>query len=516
MPSQFFKPMSNVISRPNFSNNPYDLLIIGGGINGAAIANIASSQGLSVALIEKKDFASGTSSKSTKLMHGGLRYLENFEFDLVRESLQERTIQLHKAPHLVKPLKFILPVYKSDRRPFWMIKLGIAVYDILSGKSLIKRRESLGVSDLLTEIPGIKKEGLVGGVSYYDAQMDDTRLCLENILMAKSRGAHVANYVEAQEFLKENQKIVGVKAWDVTEKRFLEIRAKRIVCALGPWTNEFFKKSVRADAFKVRTTKGVHIVYRGKFSNDAVIFPTVQDKRVLFVIPFPFPCRGMGKGNSLIGTTDTDFSGNPDDVKVEKEDIDYLFKELNRVFPDHSFRRENILTSFAGLRPLAHREGHSFDVSRKHVIEETSDGIIYVIGGKYTTYRKIAEDAVSQILKKKIRNAKKCFEVYGSGSILENSQTITREYDVSPAVVVFLMDFYGTRYKDVLEFVRKDHSLKEPLCSCSPIIRAQVRYAIDVEMAKTAEDIIFRRLGLAYLDCPTKDCEKRVKEFFAV
>ncbi len=498
--------MSDRISRPNFSNNSYDLLIIGGGINGAAIANIATANGLKVALIEKGDFASGTSSKSTKLIHGGLRYLENFEFDLVHEALRERAIQLKAAPHLVKPLKFILPVYETDRRPLWMMKWGVALYDFLSGKFLIKKHQSFSPLHIVAQVPGIKKEGLVGGVNYYDAQMDDARLCLENILMAKARGAHVANYVEAKEFLKENDKIVGVKALDLKDQRSVEIRATKIVCALGPWTNEFFDKSGRSATFKVRTTKGVHIVYRGKISDAAVIFPTFQDKRVLFVIPW--------RGNSLIGTTDTDFSGNPNDVKVENEDIDYLFKELVRVFPDQNFRRENIITSFAGLRPLVHKKGHSFDVSRKHVIEETADGIMYVIGGKYTTYRKIAEDVVSQIFKRKLKTQED-FKVYGSGSIAEDSERVGREYGLNPAVIKFLMDFYGTRYKDVLDLTRKDVSLKEPICTCSPIIRAQVRYAIDVEMAKTADDIIWRRLGLAYLDCPTKECQRQVKEILA-
>ena len=170
--------MSDRISRPNFSNNSYDLLIIGGGINGGGIANIATANGLKVALIEKGDFASGTSSKSTKLIHGGLRYLENFEFDLVHEALRERAIQLKAAPHLVKPLKFILPVYETDRRPLWMIQLGVALYDFLSGKFLIKKHQSFSPLHIVAQVPEIKKEGLVGGVNYYDAQMDDARLCL--------------------------------------------------------------------------------------------------------------------------------------------------------------------------------------------------------------------------------------------------------------------------------------------------------------------------------------------------
>ena len=488
--------MSNETPRPNFSNH-YDLLVVGGGINGAAIANTAALNGLKTALIEKGDFASGTSSKSTKLIHGGLRYLENLEFGLVREALRERAIQLHSAPHLVKPLKFVLPVYDTDRRPFWMIRLGVTFYDALSGKFLIKKHQTIAREAILEQIPSLKEKGLVGAVSYYDAQMDDARLCLENVLMAKAQGADVANYVEAKEFIKDNNKVIGLKAWDLLEKKFIEIKAKKVVCALGPWTAQ---KSVR-------TTKGVHIVYRGRIAKDALIFPTFQDNRVLFAIPW--------MGNSLIGTTDTDFSGTPDQAKVEEADIDYLFKELTRVFPDQDFEHKNIITTFAGLRPLvqSHKSGAPSTVSRKHVIEENKEGVMSVMGGKYTTYRKIAEDVIERILKQKPKDTTKIYPLYGF--IKDESPPVISSDDVDPRVVKFLIDFYGTRYRDVLELINNDATLKQPICSCSSIIRAQVVYAIKNEMACTADDIIWRRLPLAYLDCPTKHCHTEVKKFFA-
>jgi len=221
------------------SQDYFDLLVIGGGINGAAITNLAALNGLSVALVDKGDFASGTSSKSTKLMHGGLRYLENLEFDLVGESLKERFIQLKNIPHLVKPLEFIIPVYKKDARPLWMMKFGVAFYDLLSGRYLIDKHRSLTKEEIFGMIPGIKNEGLVGGVSYFDAQMDDARICLENVLSADKKGACIANYVKVITFIKENGKAVGVKVEDILTKRTFEIRAKKIVCAVGPWTNVF-------------------------------------------------------------------------------------------------------------------------------------------------------------------------------------------------------------------------------------------------------------------------------------
>ena len=195
-----------------FQESCYDLLVIGGGINGAAISQLAAKRKMRVALLEKGDFASGTSSRSTKLIHGGIRYLENLEFDLVYESLKERALQLQVASHLVKPLPFVIPVYQGDRRPLWMMKFGVFLYDLIAGSDKIQKHKGLSAQEVLAMEPGIQKEGLTGGVIYYDAQMDDARLCLENVLMADAYGAHVANYVKVLSFIKENNRVVGVRA----------------------------------------------------------------------------------------------------------------------------------------------------------------------------------------------------------------------------------------------------------------------------------------------------------------
>ena len=221
-----------------FKRTTYDILVIGGGINGAAIAHLAAKRGMKVALLEKGDFASGTSSKSTKLIHGGIRYLENLEVDLVYESLKERHIQLTAAPHLVKPLPFVIPVYEGDKRPLWMMQFGVFLYDLLAGRYRVKPRKNLTREEVIRLEPGIEQNGLKGGVLYYDAQMDDARLCLENVLMAAHYGAHVANYVKMVSFVKENGRIAGVKANDMLGIREFEVRANRVICAAGPWTNE--------------------------------------------------------------------------------------------------------------------------------------------------------------------------------------------------------------------------------------------------------------------------------------
>lgn len=500
-----------------FTHGIYDVLIVGGGINGAAIAHMAAVNGLKVALLEKNDFAAGASSKSTKLIHGGLRYLETFDLDLVRESLRERSFLLRDAPHLVKPLSFIVPAYRGDRKPLWMMRLGVWLYDRLAGKYTIGKHRFIPRDELLGLMPGLKGEGLLGGVSYYDAQMDDARLVLENVLSAQARGAHVANYVEVRSFLKKDGKAAGVLAFDTIGEREFEISARKVVCAVGPWTNPLMHKEEGNVPPLVRTTKGIHVVCQGKLSDHALIIPTSQDKRVFFVIPW--------MGNSLIGTTDTDYTADPDRVAADQEDIDYLFRELRRVFPpagredpcgrslsaQEIFKKEKIITIFAGLRPLVHKQGAPARISRNHVIKEAYSGIIYVMGGKYTTYRKIAEDCLKEIIRSKpLVDTRVGFPVYGSGEITESAQDVAGQNGLNVDVAKYLMEFYGTRYKDVLRLIKNNPALKEPLCTCSPAIKAQVVYAIQTEMAVKDEDIIKRRLSLIYRPCRSGQCIKEI------
>ena len=483
-----------------FTRQRYDVLVVGGGINGAAVAHLAVLNGLKTALLEKGDFAGGTSGKSTKLIHGGLRYLENFEFGLVRESLRERHVQLHSAPHLVHPLRFVIPVYKTDTRPFWMMKLGVWLYDFLSGKYVLEKHRALTAEEVCRLIPGIRREGLIGGVAYSDAQMDDARLCLENVLSAVEKGAHAANYAEVRSLIQENGKSVGVKVYDhLTDKTF-EVRAKKIVSAVGPWANIFMRKESGRGHSRptLRTTKGIHVVYKGQLAQDALLIPTRNDQRVFFVIPW--------MGNSLIGTTDTDYTGSPDDVGINSEDIGYLIQETKRVLPHAELTESNIVTSFAGLRPLVHDQGAPAKLSRRHVIKESYSGIIYILGGKYTTYRKIAEDVVKLLTRKTLVDTREYFPVYGSGEIQDNPDEAGKRYGLPADTVQYLMDFYGIRFKDVLRLTDGRPELKAPLCACSPALRAQVVYAVETEMARTEEDIILRRLGLDYIYCPTGSC----------
>ncbi|MEE8359291.1 MAG: glycerol-3-phosphate dehydrogenase/oxidase [Candidatus Omnitrophota bacterium] len=485
-----------------FIKKKYDLLVIGGGINGAGIAHLAQDHGLKAALIEKGDFASGTSSKSTKLIHGGIRYLENFDFGLVIESLRERIIQLKAAPHLIKPLTFIIPVYKNDRRPLWMMKLGVFLYDCLAGKNSIGGHRRLSGDMILKLIPEIRREGLQGGILYHDAQMDDARLCLENILSAREKGADVINYVEALSFLKEGEKVTGVLAKDTLGGATFEIRAEKVICAAGPWSNLLLRKDCPSAQKIIRMTKGAHIVYEGRLSEHAILLPSDRDGRIFFAIPW--------MGHSLIGSTDTNYVKTPDAVKVLDEDIRYLAESIKRVFPDLDFSSKKIISSFAGVRALIRKGGSPSKVTRNHAIIKTKSGLTFVIGGKYTTYRKVAEDTLQKVFNLSV---KKPFRLYGSGQIDANKDDLAKKYDIGPDVVRHLMDKYGTRYQDILNLIAKDKSLTRKICGCSPIIEAQLVYSIQNEMAVKSEDIIQRRLSIQFLPCETKECHSRVVRF---
>ncbi len=491
----------------NLSKSNFDLLVIGGGINGTAIASLAAAAGARVALIEKGDFACGTSSKSTKLLHGGIRYLENFEFDLVSESLRERFIQWQAAPYLVKPMSFIIPVYQGDPRPLWMMRIGVTLYDLLSGKYRIGQHRVLSYQEVVNETPSINRQGLLGAVEYFDAQMDDARLVLENALMADSRGAQLANYVEAVELIKDNGRAVGVKAKDLISGNGFEVRAKTVIATVGPWSNSLMEKDIPHAMPRLRLTKGIHLVYQGQLSPHAFLVQA-PDKRIFFVIPF--------HGNTLIGTTDTDYRGSPDEVAVSDTDIQYLLKEARRVFPSIAFDTSKIITSFAGLRPLVFDKGDPRKISRKHAVEKTYSGLWYVLGGKYTTYRAIAEDVIKKAmpqLANKLPFSGK-WTVYGSGGSNEELKIVSQRYDISIETIKHLMGIYGSRFIDVLDLTKESPALKEPICTCTATIAAQVVYASQVEMAQTSTDIIERRLQLQYNACTSKACLSQVEQLW--
>ena len=373
--------------------NHFDLVIVGGGIVGAGIARDAASRGMSVALIEKSDFASGTSSRSSKLIHGGLRYLENLEFGLVFEALNEREKLYTLAPHLVHPLRFLLPVYENSRVGYFKMNLGMWLYDFLA---LFQGQlhESLNAKQTMERMPWIESKGLIGSFVYSDAYMDDDRLVIETLRSANELGAILTNFTTAKGALFNDEgSVIGISACDnLNPTKTFKIYGTHIVSCVGPWTDEVAPLFEKKWKKSLRPTKGVHITIAKERLplSEAVVMS--QENRIVFGIP--------RHEMVIIGTTDTDYKDTPDSVIADLDDVNYLLKVANEYFPGANLTKFDIIATYAGVRPLV-EDGASTEgkTSREHKIVTTEHGVTFVMGGKYTTYRLISEQAVEQILK---------------------------------------------------------------------------------------------------------------------
>ena len=473
-----------------------DLAIIGGGINGAGLAAQAAQAGLSVVLLEKGDFASGTSSKSTKLIHGGIRYLEQARFGLVFEALQERHHLLGMAPHLVHPMPFLLPSYQGDQRPSWMLKVGLWFYDLLAGTQNIARHQWFTKTEALEKAQGLNPEGLIGCGLYYDAQVNDARLVLENILAAKKAGAGCFNYCEVSQLaLEEN----GVRLFyhDHRSREEGVVKARCLVNASGPWANQTAKLLSENTMNLVRPTRGTHIVVPQVLSEYAVLVTTQRDNRVIFIIPW--------RGVSLIGTTDLDDPESPEKVRPSEQEIQYLLEEASRVFPHLNWKRSQVLSAFSGLRPLAWTDGgQASSVSREDKILRNGQ-VLTIVGGKLTTYHAMAEKALEQtmkvLLKKRPTQTRR--PLPGAPALAwdrflkEEVSQWAKRYEIEESQAQHLARLYGQRSSGVLELL-EDSRLREKLHPDRPEMLAQVKFALDHEKALHLEDVLSRRLEIGY------------------
>jgi glycerol-3-phosphate dehydrogenase len=369
----------------------YDLAIIGGGITGAGVARDAASRGLKVALIEAADFASGTSSRSSKLIHGGIRYLENLEFHLVFEALSERQILFEMAPHLVHPLRFLLPIYKNGRVPLWKLGLGMWVYDALSMFEAPELNQHLNPQEIERDYPALQPQNLEGGFTYYDAYMDDDRLVHETLRSAVRSGAHAVNYVKAVDVEMPGGQIQRLVCEDqLTHKKFA-VRAKHFISTVGPWTDRLGQTLFKSWTSRLRPTKGVHLTFKRERIplKDAIVME--DGKRIVFAIP--------RHEMVIVGTTDTDYPGDPSQVRTEAADVQYLLDVTARYFPGARITRQDIVGCYAGVRPLVKDDAQTESkTSREHVIWTDPRGVTFAAGGKYTTYRKMAEQIVDAAL----------------------------------------------------------------------------------------------------------------------
>lgn len=490
----------------NLEKRKHDVLIIGGGINGAGLARDLALRGLHVAVVDKGDFAGGTSSASTKLVHGGLRYLENFDLRLVFEACRERQTLLRIAPHLVRPLRFYVPVYRGDKRPLWMVRAGLVLYDLLAMFRNTHIHGILSAERAVAREPALRRKGLKGVAVYWDCRMDDARLCLENIIAAAESGADVANYMQVTGLCKRAGRVSGGELVDLETGRQFVAEAEIVVNMTGPWMDRV--RALDGDHEPMlRTTRGAHIlVPRVNRGDEAIYLSSEQDDRLFFVIPWG--------GLSLIGTTDTDTDRPPEETVATRDDIDYLLEESARHLQGTSLNRDSVVSTFAGLRPLvADTRDTASNVSREHRIFEAESGLISVGGGKYTTYRAVAEEVCDLVVKRLDRGEKKCRTAHlnlpgGDSFDREGLAGSFRQAGLSGEPLERIFDRYGSRSRQLLELLVEKKELAEPLTGGSTLTRLEVEYAVSHEQARTPEDVLRRRTDLALqVGCGLRELE---------
>ncbi len=495
-----------------------DLVVIGGGITGAGIARDAARRGLRVALFEQNDIAFGTSSRSSKLVHGGLRYLESYEFSLVFESISERRVVMELAPHLVNPLGFMFPVYEGEGRNLWMINAGMWLYDGLSRFGSSHKHKTLKPAEVAKKEPMLKQEGLQGAPIYYDCSTDDARLTLETALDAAAQGASIVSWARVDAIRKDDRgRVSGVVVNDHRTGQVVEVAASAVINATGPWTDEVLGMSGPRSGRLLRPTKGVHIVVDAKrlpVQHVVVLFHP-EDRRVLFALPWG--------DRAYIGTTDTDDDASPSEVHATQRDVDYLIAAANHHFPDNPIGPEDVISTWAGLRPLIAPSPEIGDVaeskiSREHRIVVGEDGLITIAGGKLTTYRKMAKEAVDTA----VQLLKLCDELPAD---LHSAQTFKfplpggvgwPEEDAKAKVAgevatlsqgrledrvcLHLAETYGMRALEIATRCAQDQSLCEPIVRGRPEIMAQVDWGVEEEFAANVSDVMVRRTQLFYRD----------------
>jgi len=548
-------------------NAPFDVLVIGGGIYGAWTAYHAAHRGLNVAIIDKNDWASGTSSASTKLIHGGLRYLEHLRFDLVKTSLDERKHLTEIAPHQIIPLRFFIPIYKESRVGPMLLRTGLWLYDLLAGKDQpVSSHEKVSRRNALSQYAFLNPENLRGGLLYGDCQMDDFRFTLDVIRGAIHAGASAVNYVKADSLLIHENKVIGATVTDQQTGEVFDIQAKVVVNTAGPWASSFNEKdhlvgsslrrlevgsslrleptveptslevgsSLRLEPTVeptithhflknfVRLSKGVHLIMPPLPTGDAILLMTRHDNRIFFMIPW--------YGKTLVGTTDADYNDDPDNLRVEDEDIEYLLTETNRFFKDQIWKKDDILGSFAGLRALKNEPGKPpSQVTREWTMIEPQPSLILSVGGKFTTARVDALKMVNHI----INSSDPCpltllpstptgdFKAWRKHEIQENIRV-----GFDPETAAWLIFRYGTAVQHIREMITETKffsknlvssyvNLTERIIPDLPFARAEILFCAEHEMAVHLEDIIRRRIPLLILSRMNKNIIREIADLAA-
>ena len=514
------QPLSSSVRTHNLSlleNEQFDVLVIGGGVTGAGVALDAVARGYKVALVEKIDFASGTSSKSTKLVHGGIRYLPNFDFALVHEALVERGTLLRNAPYLVKPVGFVLPLYEGDRHPVGLpfstpggiglgliMDIGLWMYDLMAGMFAgsrgVKRHRRLSRNKVMELAPSLVTEKLKEGFIYYDAQTNDARLTLALIRTAAQFGATIANYAEVTSFVTENGKVTGAHVLDQLGNQDITVRARHIVNATGVFSEHIEELAGYEPQVQVKPSKGVHLVFSCedvKLGNDAVVLPETDDRRILFLVPW--------ESRAIFGTTDTG-SGDLDHPTATQEDISYLLNHLKR-YLNVQLTEDNIISVYAGYRPLLSSRGggSTAKLSRTHAVLQSPSGLVTIVGGKLTTYRRMAQDTVDVLSHRDGStpiHPTQNLPLQGSAGWLAKQRDVEIKglaLGLNPQTIQHLRH-YGSEALGLLKLIEDDAELGRRLIDDLPYIRAEVIYACRQEMAMTPYDVLARRTSIMLED----------------
>ena len=497
--SSELSPSARVDALTELSSKEFDILVIGGGINGVGIALDAASRGLNVALVEANDFASGTSSRSSKLIHGGLRYLEQYDFKLVREALQERELMITTiAPHLVQPVSFIYPLQEKFKERTY-VGAGMALYDALRGfKRALPWHKHISQKELSEVAPSLRLDLITGGYRYFDAQVDDARHTMMIARTAAKYGAVITTRTRVENIKRDGKRVIGALVRDLESGKILEVKAKVTVMAAGVWTDQLYKEFGIKAGYEVRMSKGAHIVVPAEAirSKTGVIIKT--DVSVLFIIPWA--------DKWIVGTTDTDYDSDPDSPIATRQDVDYIINQANRVL-EPRLNKNQVVGVFAGLRPLisTKEESKTTDLSREHVVDHPVPGFVSIAGGKYTTYRVMSEDAVdAAVVDLKRLTPDSCTEslaIVGADgySVLKNKKAeISKTYGISEKTFEHLLNRYGSLFVEVLEPARKNEQLLLPISEDLPYLDVEILYAVTHEGALSISDVLNRRTRINF------------------
>ena len=479
----------------------FDVLVIGGGITGCGIARDAALRGLSVALVEKGDFASGTSSRSSRLIHGGVRYLEHGHLHLVFESSAERRRLLRLAPHLVVPLNFTWPVYRGARIPRWKLGAGLMLYDLLALFRNVGRHHRLSRDAVITREPMLRSTDLLGGASYFDAATNDARLTLANAIGAAEAGAIVMNHAPVTTLLMSRGAVAGATVQDAATQATVDVRARVVVNATGQWSDELRRldaSPANGAATRVRGSKGAHIaVPRGGVGNrDAITLLSPSDGRVFFVLP-------SGQ-HAIVGTTDTFTESSPDDARASNDDVRYLLDAANAFFPNAKLTGDDVVSAWAGIRPLLPAAADTPGaLSREHAVVTRASGLISITGGKLTTYRIMARDVVRAVL----RRLQKPDAVDSTAALplpggdfesLDDLISTVEHATGDRALARYLAISHGSRWPDVWDVIGRDADGRAMIEPGMPYTIGELRYSVTHEMAQTLGDLLIRRTHLAF------------------